>query len=286
MRRVSDRFEWWYFQAVDAQVLLTLTVHRTDLLGGSTPYLSVSALSLTDGEFASWRLPVAEPERDGALWADGMVTQNLDRFRIRVRADELRLDLAVVARTGAWGPPQSRLCHDEKSGRTANWWVLMPSGTALGSIRWGGRTLKLDASAYLDHNWGTLPLYEALAGWTWIAVARPDRTTVGAVVQPQAGLPLLLTNAPGGGLASDAVAGGLSRPDGPPGPADLRAAERMLGWRPDSTRLRLVKQQRYRRAELAELSYTRWAITAGPDGSDAGRILGGFMETALVSPVR
>ncbi|MFE0462412.1 hypothetical protein ACFW1A_24470 [Kitasatospora sp. NPDC058965] len=282
---MSDGFEWWYFQVVDERLMLTLTVHRTDLVGGSTPYLSISALSLADGEYASWRLPVDEPARRGEPWADGLVREDFGQYRIRVAADGLSLDLALAARTGAWGPSKSLLCHDEKSGRSAYWWVKMPSGTAIGSVRWGARLFRLDASAYLDHNWGTLPLYEALTGWTWIALARADRTTVGAVVQPQAGPVLHLTNAPGGRLAQEALAGGLSRPDAPPGSADLREAERMLGWRPDSDLLRRVKHQRYRRrGEPAELSYTRWAITAGPAGG-AGRILGGFMETAVVLPL-
>jgi hypothetical protein len=214
-----------------------------------------------------------------------MVREDYGQYRIRVTAEELTLDLALAARTGAWGPSQSLLCRDEKSGRSAYWWVMMPSGSAIGSVRWGSRMLRLDASAYLDHNWGTLPLYEALTGWTWISLARADHTTVGAVVRPQSGPVRHLTNAPGGRLAQEALAGGLSRPCAPPGAGDLREAERMLGWRPDSSRLRRVKQQRYRRhGEPAELSYTRWAITAGAGGGP-GRILGGFMETAVVLPL-
>ncbi|WP_035850871.1 hypothetical protein [Kitasatospora azatica] len=262
-----------------------MTVHRTDLLGGSTPYLSVSLLDTTTARSGSWRIPLAAVLRDDTLWADAMVVQTATDYRISVRAEGLELRLTVYPQSSPWGPPQRRLFVEQATGRSNNWHVPVPHGRATGEVRWRGRAARLEGGAYLDHNWGELPLHEGLTAWAWTAIARPGGTTVAATVCVRDGERIQLTNAASGSLAAELNTSSVTGSPNPAADSRLQTAAQLLGWSPDSSRLRLVKQQLYRRPRLAELNYTRWAIIADRDRRNPDRVLGGFLETAIVTPL-
>lgn len=278
---LSGSFEWWYLQVVDQGLLLTATVHQSGVSGDSAPYLSVCAIDPDrsgPGATGFWRIPLSTVHDGARLCADGMVVQETDGYRIAVQDGDLTVSLEISPASSPWGPPSWALCTDAASGRTANWCVLMPFGRATGRVEWRGRSIRIRASAYLDHNWGTYPIPEAVTAWTWLAVAHPGLTTIQAAVVPRTGERIHLSNLATDDLAPGAAPTGLAG-SGPLEPGSpLRKAAELLGWTPDSPRFRLVKRSSYHHREVAVLTYTRWAVSgdhwAAAAGGRAGRLHG------------
>ena len=119
----------------------------------------------------------------GDLFAEGKQSIYFDvdfPGRARFKGELVKLAPPLVFEDGV-------LFADGKAGRTSYWVVAVPHASFTAQLHLEGEVLNLQGVAYQDHQWGTLPLQEMVADWTWGHFSNPQLAVVFFQIRTQRG---------------------------------------------------------------------------------------------------
>ncbi|MGA5131419.1 hypothetical protein ACPCTO_16565 [Streptomyces olivoreticuli] len=263
---MKDAFKWSYLQIVQSDLMATIAIHQTDLLGNLDPHVSVCVFDPLTHETHFRRMPLVTAYRDMALHADGTVRWQSEILRIDLEFDDLTLDCEIHPEASPWGPAGDLLYADPER-RRFYWQVTVPFGKASGQIKCGGIAVPIDGRAYVESGWGTAPLPAMVRGWSWLAIASHNDTMICGTVISHRGNVHSFSNQPWQTMENfrhlTTVLDGLHQ-----SPTYVE----------EEYRFDLVRRREYQSPDLPgkELRYARWAISGREDTS-------GFCETVHCS---
>jgi hypothetical protein len=171
--RPPPYFEWWYIHFVTPEgVAINLVLHETDIFGQhDSPYLSMS-IHRPDKPacYLKRALPQATIAHSRRYLRTGSNLFTESRRSIFFDVDfpgeaSFKGELVKLA------PPlvfeNGILLADSKTDRTSYWMIAAPHASFTAQLHLEGAVLNLEGLAYQDHQWGTLPLQDMVADWTW-----------------------------------------------------------------------------------------------------------------------
>ena len=191
--RPPPYFEWWYLHLVTPEgVALNLVLHETDIFGhDDSPYLS---MSVDRPGRASCYLKRALPPATITQGRRYLQTRNnlFEESKRRIYFDvdfpgetSLKGEMVKLAPPLIFG--NGILFEDEKTERTSYWMIAAPHASFTAQLYLEGEVLNLNGMAYQDHQWGTLPLQDIVADWTWGHFSNPQLAVVFFHIRTQRG---------------------------------------------------------------------------------------------------
>jgi hypothetical protein len=191
--RPPPYFEWWYIHFVTSDgVAINLVLHETDIFGQhDSPYLSMSVYrpgkpacylkrALPLGAIACSRPYL---RTDSKLLAE---SKHSIFFDVDFPGEaSLKGELVKLAPQLVFG--NGILFADGQTGRTSYWMIAAPHASFTAQLHLEGAVLNLKGMAYQDHQWGTLPLQDMVADWTWGHFSNPQLAAVFFQIRTQRG---------------------------------------------------------------------------------------------------
>jgi hypothetical protein len=191
--RPPPYFEWWYIHLVTPEgVAINLVLHETDIFGQhDSPYLSMSVHR--PGKSACYlkrALPLATITRSRRYLRTGSKLLAESKRSIFFDVDFpgeacLKGELVKLAPPLVFG--NGILFADGETGRTSYWMIAAPHAFFTAQLHLEGAVLNLEGVAYQDHQWGTLPLQDMVADWTWGHFSNPQLAVVFFQIRTQRG---------------------------------------------------------------------------------------------------
>ena len=170
----STYFGWWYFDFVTPEgIALNLVVHETDIFGLSDKkYMSASVVMPKEGgqnevNYYKRDLKVGElADSGGRLNVPGMLVESDDGIDINLDFGGFAIQ-GKLTKTAPSTDTYSRLDEVNNGDLSNDWRVLIPDGDFTGNIRFGDRTLPVQARGYVDRNWGSEMMQDFVKDWSW-----------------------------------------------------------------------------------------------------------------------
>ena len=191
--RPPPYFEWWYIHFVTPEgVAINVVLHETDIFGQhDSPYLSMS-VHRPGKPACYWRrtLPLTAITRDRRYLLAGITLLVENKRSIffdvafpdgaSLKGELIKLAPPLVFENGI-------LFVDSQSGRTSHWMIAVPHASFTAQLHLEGAVQNLEGVAYQDHQWGTLPLQDMVADWTWGHFSNPQLAIVFFLIRTQRG---------------------------------------------------------------------------------------------------
>jgi predicted secreted hydrolase len=139
----------------------------TDTSGGrfhAASRASRAALGLAGAEAAPFKVWVEDWSAEG----DGVAT------RLRAREGDVAIDLTVSPAKPVVLQGERGLSRKGSEPGNASFYYSFTRMPARGSVRLGAETLEVSGQAWMDREWSTSALGEALEGWDWFALQLDD----------------------------------------------------------------------------------------------------------------
>jgi hypothetical protein len=191
--RPPPYFEWWYIHFVTPEgVAINLVLHETDIFGQhDSPYLSMSVHR--PGKpicYLKRALPLAIITRNRPYLQTGSELLAESKRSIFFDVDfpgeaSLKGEMVKLAPRLVFG--NGILFADSQTGRTSYWMIAAPHASFTAQLHLDGTVLNLEGMAYQDHQWGTLPLQDMVADWTWGHFSNPQMAAVFFQIRTQRG---------------------------------------------------------------------------------------------------
>ena len=191
--RPPPYFEWWYLHFVTPEgVALNLVLHETDIFGlHDSPYLSMSVFRPNRPTcYLKRALPLGTitcGRRYLRVGSNLLVEGEHSIFfdidfpgEVLLKGELVKLAPPLVFGNGI-------LFADTKTGRTSYWMIAVPHAFFTAQLHLEGEVLNLEGVAYQDHQWGTLPLQDMVADWTWGHFSNPQMAVVFFQIRTQRG---------------------------------------------------------------------------------------------------
>lgn len=191
--RPPPYFEWRYLHFVTPDgVAMNVVLHETDIFGrDDSPYVSLTLFR--PGKAACYFRRELQPpmlsrgQRYERAGSDLLVDSGHHIFvdvevpgQISLKGELIKLAHPLIFGNGL-------LFADGKSGRAGYWRVAAPHASFTAQLHFEGEVSNLRGMAYQDHQWGTLPLQEIVADWTWGHFSNPQLGLVFFQVRTQRG---------------------------------------------------------------------------------------------------
>lgn len=192
------RTEWWYYTGVlrDTSQRLygfQLTFFRVGLVpelrGRSSRWATrdvlFAHLALTDVRAGSFRY--AERTGRPVLGLAGFSTSSLDvfirdwsarmdgrRMKLEASFDDAILELTLTPERPPVLNGERGLSRKGPGKGNANYYYSIPRLKTVGTLRQGGRAIRLAGMTWMDHEWGTSELAPDQKGWDWFSLRLSD----------------------------------------------------------------------------------------------------------------
>jgi len=171
--RNEGYYEWWYFHLLtDDGITANIVLHETDIFGHSkNPYISMS-VCLPDNSHQYHRMKIA----NGSIAKNTLYLQIDDGSIVET---EKSTDLSLSFPSGVilkgsilklFQPlsiENGVLYEDKGKGKSSFWVIQIPYGILKGALTIDGKSYKVEAVVYQDHQWGNVPIQDFVSDWVW-----------------------------------------------------------------------------------------------------------------------
>jgi hypothetical protein len=168
-------YEWWYFDAAfdngysavaimwpmnyakpwRRQCTLQLSIYTPDR--GHVKHYIFPPRSLFVGSYTTCDARIGDSYVRGAH----------PRYEVKMRAEDIAVDLVFEAETPGWKPGTGVTVAPVPRYNTMGWLVPLPRARVHGTLDIHGRKVEVEGHGYHDHNWGEAPLYHVVDNWHW-----------------------------------------------------------------------------------------------------------------------
>jgi hypothetical protein len=168
-------YEWWYFDSVfdngysavaivwpmnyakpwRRQCTIQLSVYTPE--GEHVKHYIFPPRSLFRGSYSQC----------DARIGDSYVRGVHPRYEVKMRAEDIAVDLVFEAETPGWKPGTAVNYVAFPRYNTMGWLVPLPRARVRGTLTVGGRKIEVEGHGYHDHNWGEAPFFHLVDNWHW-----------------------------------------------------------------------------------------------------------------------
>ena len=190
----TTSFDWWYFDAVNADGTsgVTIVFYRTGVAGIHQPldYVEVTLVqpdgsTFTDTFAANSSNVTACGYGASGVWnaagASFLGTPDLSTYIVHLNNNVIEGNMTIRSTAPAHYPDGSGPGSNVSALAAPSifWTNAVPSGIANATFKYNGHTLEIhNGRGYHDHNWGGLGLAAGLASWYWGHATVGDYTLV------------------------------------------------------------------------------------------------------------
>ena len=195
VKLADNTFEWWYFDTVmdDGSTCVVNFLSKTPFVSGPPSPILQFNISPPSGPYIQ-KVVVpgastysAASDHCDVTVGESSVEGDLHTYRIRAKAEDIAADLTLQRIVPGWreGP---FLTPDEAAAQWLGEQVVIPSGTAEGTLTYNGATHKVRGTCYHDHQWGGTGVGQPgqsgakLTSWYWARIQAGDHAVVMAQV--------------------------------------------------------------------------------------------------------
>jgi predicted secreted hydrolase len=123
---------------------------------------------------AGFGLAGAEPGRTRVWIDEWMLEQEQKRYRCRIPAAEIHLDLELEATQAPLLQGDAGYSRKGPLPTSASYYYSLPQLRVQGAVARGTRAHRVTGRAWLDHEWSTQYMEQEAAGWDWIGINLDD----------------------------------------------------------------------------------------------------------------
>lgn len=173
----ANRYEWWYLHFVTPSLGVSMVFHQTDIFGhAKTPYMSLS-YSTGDGRRAYHRANLSEDplEVEAKLLIPGVLVESESQIDLCATFDTAKIT-GTIEKLSCPIAVNKGLLFQDTDGTQSDWIVHVPHARFKGRLVDNGVETEIDAHAYFDHQFGSIPIQDFLREWVWGVYSNNEET--------------------------------------------------------------------------------------------------------------